>query len=71
LQALRRRELDHAVRRVDRTPESQQHAFGVIARDRWLDDLGCTLRVQTREQHRGLDLCARDRQLISNPAQIV
>ncbi len=47
---------------VDAAAEAAQHALGVIARDGGLDHRRRALRVQAREQHRGLHLRARDRQ---------
>ena len=58
-----------AVRRIDLTAEAQQHALGVIARDRRFDDRGRAFRIQTREQHGGFHLRARHRQLVANARQ--
>ena len=69
LETLRRRQADFAVRRVDAAAEAEQHALGVIARDGRLDHGRLALRVETGEQHRGLDLRAGDGQLVADAAQ--
>ena len=51
-----------------RQPKLEQHALGVIARDRRLDHGRLTLRIQTGEQHRRLHLRAGDRQLVADTA---
>ena len=47
-----------------------EHQLGVVARRQRLDDRRLAGRVEAREQHARLDLRARHRQLVADPAQL-
>src|SRR6185437_2393627 len=53
----------------DRRAEEAEHALGVVARARGLDELARATRLQGREDERALELSARDLELVLDPVE--